>query len=188
MRGRLARPVLRGLRRGNAPELPAHAPPTGPARTVAALPPTALVVTEVVLMVIVRRAARYRILRLTGDAQHSYQQLKPAGSAQLTTGRDLHAEARQLIAIWQADGLQITGADLARQLGTSARHGRRLLAAYRAGIGANSNGRQPERPINARDRAGCSKRPGKPLSRVTGGTGGQPSKPIRTRPEEVMKQ
>lgn len=88
-------------------------------------------------MVIVRRAGRYRALRLNAAAQ-----LEVAGPAQPVTGRDLHAETERLVAVWEAHGRQVTGADLARPLGTSTRHGRRLLAAHRAGD-ATANDWQP---------------------------------------------
>jgi len=118
----------------------AHAPASSAARTVAALPPTALVVTEVVLMLIVRRAAAYRTLRLTvqhlGPGQSQSGDIEGAGAV-----RDLRAETGRLVDTWQARGRQLTGTDLARQLGTSPRHARRLLAAHRAT--ASTTNRQP---------------------------------------------
>lgn len=116
----------------------AHAPATSAARTVAALPPTALVVTEVVLMLIVRRAAAYRTLQLTNP---EFDRPWPGDTEQVGTVRDLRAETGRLVDAWQAHGRQLTGTDLARQLGTSARHARRLLAAHRAA--ASTNDRQP---------------------------------------------
>ncbi|MGH8886273.1 MAG: hypothetical protein ACRDYX_14065 [Egibacteraceae bacterium] len=80
----------------------AHAPPTAPARTVAALPPTALVVTEVVLMVIARRAARYRALRLTVGRPGTEQPESAIGQAK--TVPDLRAETDRLVAAWDAAG------------------------------------------------------------------------------------
>lgn len=86
-------------------------------------------------------------LRLTGDAQRPPEQL--AGPARPATERDLHAETEQLVADRLAAGRSITGTDLARQLGTSARHGRRLLAAHRGAVDATSNG-QPHGQANER--------------------------------------
>jgi hypothetical protein len=115
----------------------AHAPATVPARVVAALPPTALVVTEIVLMFIVRRAVHFRTARLAIDTEA----LAPTPIGQ----RDLRTKAHQLIAAHQTRGHQINGTELARQLGTSARHGRRLLAEYRAEAAAVSpNGENSE--------------------------------------------
>jgi hypothetical protein len=111
----------------------AHAPATAPARVVAALPPTALVVTEVVLMFIVRRAAHFRTARLAIGTE------SPASTP--IAQRDLRAEARQLIAARERLGLKVNGTELANQLGTSARHGRRLLAEYRVeGAATSPNG------------------------------------------------
>jgi hypothetical protein len=45
--------------------------------------------------------------------------------------RDLHGRARQLYKEYQAAGRRVSGAGLARRLGTSERHGRRLLAEFR---------------------------------------------------------
>ncbi|MGH8895645.1 MAG: DUF2637 domain-containing protein [Egibacteraceae bacterium] len=89
----------------------AHAPATAPARVVAALPPTALVVTEVVLMFIVRRAARFRTARLAMDTE--------APAPPPIAHRDLRAEARQLITARETHGSKVNGTELARQLGTA---------------------------------------------------------------------
>jgi len=44
---------------------------------------------------------------------------------------DLHVPARQIYEAHQAMGRRVSGAELARQLGSSERHGRRLLAEFR---------------------------------------------------------
>jgi hypothetical protein len=127
----------------------AHAPATAAARTIAALPPTALVTTEVVLMVIVRRAAAYRALGLAAEQSQSGQPT-PVKTGQARTRRDLHAQTRELADAWDASGRQVTGADLARELGTSTRHGRRLLAVHRAAVNASTNDPQPTEEVESR--------------------------------------
>lgn len=131
----------------------AHAPATPAARVVAALPPTALVVTEIILMIVIRGAATLRAVRIaaglvtvTADGHADPEQERPAASAgqPAEAERDLRAQARELINDWQAAGVAVTGAQLATQLGTSPRHGRRLLAEYRANHTAvSSNGDPP---------------------------------------------
>jgi hypothetical protein len=98
----------------------AHAPATWPARTVAAPPPTALVVTELLLLFIVRRAVRLHTTQ--PDPSETAPAAPKAGSA----------DPAQVIATLQARGVNVNGTAVARELGTSARHGRRLLARYRA--------------------------------------------------------
>lgn len=119
----------------------AHAPATPAARVVAALPPTALVVTEIILMIVIRGAATLRAARIaaglitvTEDSDPDPEQEESATQAgrPAETDRDLRAQARELIGGWQAAGMAVTGTQLAAQLGTSPRHGRRLLAEYRA--------------------------------------------------------
>jgi Protein of unknown function (DUF2637) len=126
----------------------AHAPATPAARVVAALPPTALVVTEIILMIVIRGAATLRAARIaaglvtvTRDGDADLEQEQPATPAgqPAEADRDLRAQARELIGGWQAAGVAVTGAQLAAQLSTSPRHGRRLLAEYRASHTAVSN-------------------------------------------------
>ena len=95
----------------------AHAPPTVPARVVAALPPTALVVSEIIVMLVIRQAAH---LRLTHTVTRSAAE-----------GGDVKARAWRLLAAWDAAGISVNGTQLAAELGTSPRHGRRLIADYR---------------------------------------------------------
>jgi Protein of unknown function (DUF2637) len=126
----------------------AHAPPTLAARTIAALAPTALVITEITLMLVVRAAAGHRTLRLT-STQPQPGQPTPSQPARPDTARDLRAEACRLLTEAQASGQPLSGAGLARQLGTSARHGRRLLAAYRTTTTV-TDGRDPAGTGNPR--------------------------------------
>ncbi len=66
----------------------AHASATPAARVVAALPPTALVVTEIILMIVIRGAATLRaariaagIITVTGDGDPDPEQEQPATPA-----------------------------------------------------------------------------------------------------------
>jgi len=113
----------------------AHAPPTVPARVVAALPPTALVVSEIIVMLVIRQAAH---LRLT----HTPPTVRREGE-----GGDVKARAWRLLAAWDAAGIAVNGTQLAAELGTSPRHGRRLIADYRHTLpaAASGNGGRPER-------------------------------------------
>lgn len=131
----------------------AHAPAAPAARVVAALPPTALVITEIILMIVVRGAATLRAARIaaglvtvTGDGDQDSEQEQPVTPAgrPAEADRDLRAQAHESIRGWQAAGVAVTGAQLAAQLGTSPRHGRRLLAEYRAThTPVSSNGDHP---------------------------------------------
>jgi hypothetical protein len=56
----------------------------------------------------------------------------PDSQAAMSGPADLHGRAQQVYQEHQAAGRRLSGARLARQVGTSERHGRRLLAEFRA--------------------------------------------------------
>jgi hypothetical protein len=64
---------------------------------------------------------------------------------------DPEAKARRIYQQHQAAGTHLSGAALARQTGISERHGRRLLAEFRAQETDRRNGDSPPSPARARD-------------------------------------
>jgi hypothetical protein len=62
---------------------------------------------------------------------------------------DPEAKARRIYAQHQAAGTRLSGAALARHAGISERHGRRLLAEFRAQEADRRNGDRPPSPSHA---------------------------------------
>jgi Protein of unknown function (DUF2637) len=83
-------------------------------------------------------------------AGHEPAMVVPRGEA-ATQEPDPEAKARRIYQQHQAAGTHLSGAALARQTGISERHGRRLLAEFRAQETDRRNGDSPPSPARARD-------------------------------------
>jgi hypothetical protein len=87
-----------------------------------------------------------------GMADNEADTARPEDETLATMSRrevDLHTRARQIYRAYQATGKRLSGAALAHQLGTSDRHGRRLLAEFRirdeGSTGRNGDGAAPRK-------------------------------------------
>jgi hypothetical protein len=87
-----------------------------------------------------------------GAAMAGHEPAPPFRKAEVARqGPDLEARARRIYKQHQATGTRLSGAALARHAGISERHGRRLLAEFRADEADRRNGDGPPSTPRARD-------------------------------------
>jgi hypothetical protein len=118
----------------------AHAPDRPVAQLVFAMAPVALVLTTHLLM----QQASWWHQRPATAGQEADMVVPMAGAAGQQP--DPEATVRRIYEQHQAAGTRLSGAALARRAGISERHGRRLLAEFRAQEVDRRNGDSPPSP------------------------------------------